>query len=1051
MSIRLTSSAVRRVPAVAEPSEWADAKLFRGKGERCVRPCIGAGVDEDRREVVGELIAAFDALLTANDPTSVTFSLLSNEPGVGSAALHEFFGVLAQHPKFSGGWQPLLVQGGLWGTLEQHLLPVEPHFCWLGLVASQEPGAEAAQLDAQLRQFGRDGHVDEWLRHATFGQLAATVGPQPIDCAGDEADVAFAMLGEPVGSRAAAVMAATRLLDGVIETHGLLGDGGVLTVDGPRPHARAMMTAAWLQRIAERYPIVLAIDSAHLAGPFLAALVEALHGLRARLLIVLSGHDDDRRCLSGPLGHLDGHRRALVEPPDSPNASIPGLDSVTVASVLGAGLPTGIFLLSHVEAAVFFAKLSNPDPQQILDELIEIGWVRRLVPDVYCFADDSFRLWSQRHRIRILSQELIDAAPSALARAVAADINDFPVLPALVVLGIAHEADPYLPDVARRLSRLLARCGYPDRALQVAGAFTAKPLDRARLLAWKSAVESISLAECEEVASSALHQAQHLNDPDTVETLLIASALLRQSPGQAADLLARAIGLLGPCDDDPPTPETRLRIAAAHLALVAGSTSEMTRVLGPTERRWLSNEAGDALSELQRWADRPGVIARSTDVLSGLQLIHTIRSIAPNSEAAGLAMLSRLETIEAIGRIDRAPDALALADGAIEAFSRIDRHRTPERWRARRWRAWCLSRLGDHDRALAEVDALLEEQANNEPTDSVSDLATRLWRGRIQLAAGQPEPALDAFDACLAMYGTILGPSHPDVLATRLWRADCFSALNRFEAAAAEASDVLDRLSIIVSPEHEQVLLARQRRGSALTNLGLPEDGVADLDSVVTARGRLDLPEATRLLTARHSRAVCLLRLERLDEALADLDEVVLHRAAALAPSDELLINARADRGVVLLLLSRGQDALVDLDEALAQRLGTLPPDDLRVLVLRQQRALCLNAIWRSEDAHTEVDIILATAAHWSPDHPFLAQVHLLHEQLPAWPVPRPASTNGTAALPPPLPPPSLPRPPLPALAPPSYGRTQTPASSAPCVPPKPKVPTAGPAPANHE
>ena len=42
MSIRLTSSAVRRVPAVAEPSEWADAKLFRGKGERRVRPGGGA-------------------------------------------------------------------------------------------------------------------------------------------------------------------------------------------------------------------------------------------------------------------------------------------------------------------------------------------------------------------------------------------------------------------------------------------------------------------------------------------------------------------------------------------------------------------------------------------------------------------------------------------------------------------------------------------------------------------------------------------------------------------------------------------------------------------------------------------------------------------------------------------------------------------------------------------------------------------------------------------------------------------------------------------------
>jgi tetratricopeptide (TPR) repeat protein len=932
------------------------------------------------------LVSCFEQIMADRSGTVVTVAVTADKPAPRATVLAEFYHSLAGHRSFSGGWRAALAPGQLGGSLEKRLLPFPPQFCWLGLVASDQPGLEEAQLEAQLRAFGRDGQVDGWLRDATFGELSATISLHPVDCTGDEADQAFAMLGEPVGQRPAAIAAAARALDAVIEQGPLLGAGGVLGVDGPRPHARALMTAALLQRLAARYPVVLAVDDAHRPGPFVEALVASLSATRSPVLIVLAGApvETSHSTLAGPLGER-AETTTTVARSQSPIEPLPPSDTaVAVATVLGAALPTDVFLLSHMTIAAGIASVDADSAETLLDELVGAGWVRCLVPGVFTFTDDSFRNLSDRHLSSVESTELLDSARQALGRGRTADpLVDTLILPSLIALQAEQAAFPHEASIAGKLARLLARCGYLQQAIDVAGELLRTPVERAAIVAWKASLGQQVTAELDEVTKMAVGAA---SEGGNVETLLIAAALHRHDPRRSAELRSLAIEVLGPCGEDPPPAEARLRLAAARLALTAGSVADMARALGPTQFRWLSSSAAKTLADLKGWAELPGLLARSSDVLSGLQLIDTLRNVAPRSEAMGRALLHRLATLDLFGRIETVGDAAELADAAAGIF-RSPVTGSPElAARAQSWRAWCSCVRGDIDGGHATIDALLVSISADLPPEHRIVLDARLWHGRILLADGQPQAALVELDDALGHYGDGDGDgdgsSTFDLGAARLWRVDCLAALGRHAEAATDADRLTDELLAHLPPDHENVLLARHRRGAALTNLGNPGDAIEDLDFVVATRRLLDLPDAPRQLAAQHSRAVCLLRLGRHDEALHDLDQVVTCRDAALAALDERRVNAHADRGVALLMLGRWSEALDDLDQALADRLTTRADDDLSVLSVRQQRILCLNALGRADAAQTELHLLAAAAGAMPDDHPFQAVVRQLSEQL---------------------------------------------------------------------
>jgi tetratricopeptide (TPR) repeat protein len=872
-----------------------------------------------------ELVEWFEDI-AANDLGTRIVELVAADPQARLGTLQRFYAAVAQHPRFGGTWPDALMPASLVPAVVPTPISKPLRFFWLGLVATADPCVETMQVWSQLQQVARFPDAPPWFAHANVGEFAAVLGAPALDSVGHQVEHTFAFLGAPPDARAAVAGSALRLLDDAVEAPPLLADGGALGLDAPRARARALVVAGWLQRLAVAAPVALVVDDAAGAGTFVVELVRALAGDPARVLIVLAGPSTG---MTAALAAAEPADRLVGEHADLPTVTAP--DATALANV-AAALPSPVFtrdafdLASHDEA----------DAHAALLRLASAGWVRPLTDDVWAFASAQHWEIARSHAADAAAQE----TRAAVRAKATARLFDRRRLAHFVDYGIAATADAPR-DVRERYASLLASVGELDRAGEV--------------------------------------------DTSGAEAHVAAAArTARTGPTTAAREIARAFQLLGTASDATDD-AVRLRLAIARVSLATGAIDDVFRALGTTVDAFLSPRVGEQLVALRQWSARPGVVARSVDVLANLQLIATLRAMVPDSRALAHALLARIELLEQLDRIAVADDVPGVVDEACAIFERGQGRATEHAWRARRWRAWCQHRRGDTATALAGFDAVLAEQRACSGYDAAHVLVTRRWRAQVLSEIGR---AADALGECADVRARWQGAHTVDAYEAFLLdqlEAACLLHLGRVDDAIRMLDDLVARRITATPPVDELLLHTLHTRARALARAGRLEDAIADLDVVIAERGLIDVPEAPRILIARYERAGCLRQLGRVEDAVVEFDAMVDLDGDVLDDAKLLLTDARGERGLALLLLARFRDALDDLDHVIEQRSLAHGAGALDVLSVRQQRAACLAALRRVDEARAELDAIdRAIAGQLPDDDPLVASVRDLRAQLGA-------------------------------------------------------------------
>ena len=913
-----------------------------------------------------ELLEWFEDVAIGRAPATAV-RLLTDDLVARRETLRGMYARIVGHPRFGGAWPPSLPAGAIAPQVTDVYAGPPPESLWFAVVGSPHPYIEMGQLVNQLEQLRRFVHLDSWVNRAAAGEFRAVLSHASAQSPGDVAALAFGFLDPHVSDRVAGIASATRALDEVATRARLARDGGALGVDGPRSRARALVCAGWLQRLATARPVVVVVDDAHRAGPFVTELVHTLLASPARVLVVLAGDagNPDRggrpARLAGSLGGVEATSVATLSLADDGGGRL--------AAALATVDDDGLFLEQH--ARLWATDLHLGDHRPLLVELMTAGWIRPVVSDVWTFATTA------RHRAA--KDQQVELAPDLTAarqvriceRAAATTTEDDEITHVVAYDAWASQADG-AADARWQFARILATRGQLAPADRLGRPAATTAVRRATVDLWRAdgwPEPHQGGTGTGAAGRTAVPTGASAPDDATATVMALEAAAPSMHPEHVSDHLTALL--------DQPAVDITVRLAATRLLLSVGDVGGAARVIGADAPQWLSAAALTQLDQLTVWRDTPGLVARSVEVMVNLHAIATLRQAVPDSLALAHLLVARLDLLERYGRLETADDAMAIADEAVRIFATTRQSPPTDWWTARRSEAWTRLRRGHADAAVVAMETLLADQRATLAEDDPVLVDTRVWYGRCLLAAGR---AVDAHavlhDVRRARERTHVD-EHPELLAARQWHAASKVGAGDPAAAIVELQDVARLRAGAVSIDDEDHLAAQHLLGSALAASGRWDEALGVLDHVLARRSRLDLPDAPRVLAARFSRATCLTFLQRSTDAVTELDEVI---ALADSTSDPggIAVNARNARGVSRLMAGEWAASLLDLDDVVNHHAGRTVPDDEVLLCARQQRAECLRWLGRHVEAALELDRALQATAAWPSNHPL---VRTFHEQ----------------------------------------------------------------------
>lgn len=915
--------------------------------------------------------------------------LVSHDAPARLATLRSLYTRLVEHPRLGGAWPWALPPGALAPALPPTTFPgIPPRVFWFGLCATDDPAVEIAQLCEQLAQLTRFPDLPDWVERIADVSCAALMGSDRRLTA-DARSTAFSFLAPERVDSPEAVRSALRTLHELTSDRPLAGDGGLLRLDGPSPAARALLAAGWLERLSRLGVVVLAIDEAHRAGPFLAGLVRELMATEAPALVVLAGEPADRAEADLPLaGALGGVSSVAGQP-----TALPAGDAGYLGAALAAVCPTGVFAEEHVRVMADAIGVGD-DAGSLYDELVTSGWLRPLTRRVSAFGGARRHDAAVAQAPELLGDELL-ARGAALCRDAAGRADDEP-LPRLLAAAARHAADPDDTDAAWDHAVLLARAGSPADALRIAEpAAAGDPRRDAHVAAWRSLVTGVAPAGGADIAAVGVAEVER--------RLVLAAAGASVDPAATVGHLVAGLAALADDDTIGVDEVGRLRAAAARIFLTVGHVDGVAHALGPEPPAWLPGGVVKRLVELHAHRQSPVLVEREVALAQARHCVQVLTELAPASRVLAQATLGLLALLDDGERLAAAGDEATGAAARARAILERDGEQPPlQRWRARRWEAIVQHRRGDGRAAATALAALVDEQCAAVRADHPDVADTMLRLAQVLLETQRVDEAAAAVDRARRSIDAA-GLDEDDSLrldADQAW-AGVLLARGAHQDAAVHTASVVRRRAARWSASDERLLRARSLLASALARDGRPAEALRHLDDVVGRRAAGDLPDGRRLLAARQERAGCLVMLHRYAEALAELDVVVTQRARLVPSSDVTLLSARCDRALCLLMLQRWAEALVDLDPALAVLSVRFAPDDERVLLMRQQRAVCLHALRRTAEALAELDGMVAATATWAREHPFVVGVLRQRTDVAASVVP----ATATALTAPPRPP----------------------------------------------
>lgn len=881
------------------------------------------------RAQAGELVEWLEDVVQRGAPLTVSLGECNDHTRAG--ALRRFYSQLAEHRAFGGAWPVELPAHGLVPDVPPTVLGGAPGFYWLAVSSSPEPLAEQAQLAEQLSQYINLPEPVAWLDMAAVGGFKAVLYPHDFESIGHRIDCALAMFGAPVDEIATGVRAATRALDELVNSAPLLRDGGALELDAPRAEARALVLAAWIERLANLAPVVFVVDDVSGASDFLRKLVDLISHSRARVLVVLAGRSRD-----------DALSYDSVHSPD--------LVRTAAAAAVSASSAFSTEQLQRIHNLV-----SSEPFERMLRQLAAGNWIRPLTRDIWTFTSDDLRL-----RLKTMAPSLVGRDNARLAVQLAAT----PGPPArvahplerLLQLECAAENDP-AGDAAWEYARSLASWGELQRAIEVGERVEPSLARREILSVWRR---------------SSCMPAESLDSGSLASSIMRAASSGSSAADRAriAAALEHAAALAHTDADDLLAEELTLRAAAFRALLFEGDINAAVVALGETAFTWLSFDSKEQLAALVDIGERPLLVARSAKIIENLYTIVTLREISPDSAALGLAYLQRLDLLEQIGRLDDAHDAVLIATEAERILERFSSLYPRQFVRARKLACWVNLR---HIRDLRAIDQLdeLTVRLDALPLAPVERRRLLLEVGASKARAiseyVDAKAGLVEYDALLTLVDSELGEYDPISLDVAQWRGECLGILNRFGESAEELHRNLARRLERESADGEGVLTARLRYACALADGGRGDEAMAHFDEVVERRSRIDGLGASRLVTSIHARAACKRALGQFAEALDDLEAVLIGRETHLAVSHPAVSTIMRERAECLMLLGRWNEALDAFTQLIVGRDRIAALD---LLTLRQQRALCLIACNRPADAAFELDLAAGQALRlFHPDH----------------------------------------------------------------------------------
>jgi tetratricopeptide (TPR) repeat protein len=551
--------------------------------------------------------------------------------------------------------------------------------------------------------------------------------------------------------------AACRALDDAIESPALVCDGGTLGLDGPRAHARALVAAAWIERLATAVPCVVVLDDAHLAGSFLVHLISCLRATTARILLVLAGAPEQ-----GTLGAMSiSTGMADHTEPDGDSAV-----STVVARMVAeaaANPSQAVPLLSDIEPLLEPVDRDSPSEAlklrvaaaRVLLHVGEVDRARKLLAPI----ESQWMAEPIRENLDILGR-----LPSAMAR------RSVAVLANLHAIAVLHAT---VPNSAALGHVQLARLDLLDRLNRLPVADDAKALAQSAVAIFRSRAEDIPYDRWTAERWAAVVE-MHTGNRTTAVTALRAlhdqQRTVVESDDSSFQATTLALGRALLVADEPG--EALLLLDELVLALQADSVNEADAL---EARHWraacwiaLGREA-DAAHEMQDVVERRAHTLAADDdrLLSSRQVLGSALARSGNLE---LAMTEFDRVIREREQTD-----------VVEAAARLD---------AQASRAGCLTFLGRTDEAIAELDEVIEMVAAR-PTPGAGAILAKALSSRAMclLAAGRWLDAIDDLDVQIDTLST--GPA--DALAllyARHQRAVGSQALGYAHAALRDLNEI---------------------------------------------------------------------------------------------------------------------------------------------------------------------------------------------------------------------------------------------------------------------
>lgn len=877
-------------------------------------------------------------------------ALVSTDAVQRLETLHRFYELVVSHPRFGGAWPATLPSGSLSPTLVARTLAgIPPRAVWIGLSASGEELAEPAQMEHQLSQLRMFPDIAEWVQYAAEREFPAALLGLPVEGVGSLLARGFGVLtAEETNTTRMGI--AMRALDEAVRSVHALPDAGVLGIDAPQLEARALIAAGWIQRLAQQTPVVLVIDEAHRAGPFVQHLISYVLQLPSRVLVVLAGEPEEPA--SGG-SHLAGPFRWLVV--ERVNAfSLPAgnLGSLLALAVGSAQAP--VMSVDTLERAA--RSLGEHDPRGCVQQLIDAGWLRRLTPSTLGLA-------TLRHE-RTVAGHLAELDPFDPL-----DLPDIAVSPndpfdALLAIG-AHAASEPSAASAARFALALANTGSHDRAAKSLGASPGPAWHRALIAAWDT-VATRGPWDDRDPTPPADDLPQLLGADSDLETLLVRATTLAHTRPELTERLLDAATRRAQ--------DERHWLAIARLRLTLGDIGEVRRILDERFRDLLPSDLDARLKTLSEWSRRPGVVARTVAITESVHLVETLRRAVPGSVAYALGVVAWLERLEHFDRLHLEPDAAAAAQEACEIFAATKQTPPLGLWRAATILAVSLLRRGETDEAHRVLTGLAEEQRSALGGEHHAYTATRLWAARTLLEARRFDDAHAAADDVLHARLRNHLDNDPALLEAHHWHAAVLLAMGRPDAAIDELQNLVDRRTLALAADDELLLASRHLLGSALARVGRQAEALPHLREVAHRRARSEPPQARRMLAAHRSYGACLLSLARYADAAVELDLVLRHGEASGMDPDEIAVTFN-DRGVSALLGGQHEDAVGYLREALRRYALRRSDGDERVLVARQQFASALQMTDRPDEAIANLRQLTRDAATVgvNSSHPIVA------------------------------------------------------------------------------